>query len=156
MTGGGIPATHAYVELKLVFKDGGAFDFHSTFERVREQVVHALDVARESGRDVRNVIDVVGDVGGEELPAYEGPGVGTSFMSSGSVGMAIGQQQRGRLDDDVQPPLGPPPPLGHARGAINGTRDMVEPPNEDPPAYEDVQRTGVADSLEEGLRRQAS
>lgn len=154
MTGGGIPASHAYVELKLVFKDGGAFNFHATYERVREQVVHAVDVARESGRDVR---DAIGDVAGEELPAYEGPGAGSGFGASDAmidVGVPIGEQSH-ILDDDILPPPGAPP--GHPEAAAaNGQRGAIAPPNEDPPGYEDVQRSGVADSLEEGLRRQAS
>ena len=156
VTGGGIPASHAYVELKLVFKDGGAFDFHSTYERVREQVVHAVDVARESGRDVR---DVIGDVVGEELPAYEGPGVGSGFGSmgvnyvNGSGGVLNGQQRHVSDQDVLWRPEAPPE---CPTETMNGQRETMEPPNEDPPGYEDVQRGGVADSLEEGLRRQAS
>jgi hypothetical protein len=49
VAGGGIPANHAFVELKMVFKEGGAFDFHSQFERIKERLQQAVDNARESG-----------------------------------------------------------------------------------------------------------
>jgi hypothetical protein len=47
--------------MKLVFKDGGAFDFHSTFERVKERALQA----REAGS---------AEVHLEDLPAYEDSG----------------------------------------------------------------------------------
>lgn len=63
----------------MTFKDGGAFDFHSSFERVKETLSHAVEIARESG-----IISGAGTGGGmgagvvdlevvhlEQLPAYE-------------------------------------------------------------------------------------
>ena len=58
------------VQIKLTFKDGGAYDFHSTFERIKEQVSHAAEIARESGRPVTNNTGPI-DVDLEQLPAYE-------------------------------------------------------------------------------------
>lgn len=63
----------------MTFKDGGAFDFHSSFERVKETLSHAVEIARESGHLSGAGAD--GGVGGaavdmealhlEQLPAYE-------------------------------------------------------------------------------------
>ena len=70
MVGGGIPDNHSVVELRLTFKDGGAFDFHSTFEQIKERVHQAYSVARESGGQGAGSVDLA-SVHLEQLPAYE-------------------------------------------------------------------------------------
>lgn len=62
----------------MTFKDGGAFDFHSSFERVKETLSHAVEIARESGHLSGAGAGGVGSVGLdleavhlEQLPAYE-------------------------------------------------------------------------------------
>lgn len=55
------------MELKLTFKDGGAFDFHTAYERVRERLLQAAEVAGMDGGDVR-VATQAADL--EDLPAY--------------------------------------------------------------------------------------
>ena len=63
VTGGGLPTTDDPILLKLVFKDGGAFDFYALFERVKEKIINA----RADGADSTNVhLD--------ELPTYEDAG----------------------------------------------------------------------------------
>ena len=158
MTGGGIPANHAYVELKLVFKDGGAFDFQTTYERVREHVLNAIDMAQESGRNVR---DAMGDVGGEELPAYEETcthAAANVLNGTSSGGVARNQASTAGLGRShllngngfVVPPSGPHPRL------VNQHAQSMAVPNEDPPGYEDAQQAGIANSLEESVRRESS
>ena len=60
---GGIPVASASsaIELKLVFKDGGAFDFHTTFETVKERAQQAMEAGSA-------------EVHLEDLPAYEDAG----------------------------------------------------------------------------------
>lgn len=65
--GGNIPPNVPYLELKLVFSDGGAFDHQTMFEQIKERAAHALEIARES----RGGNADVGDVHLEQLPAYE-------------------------------------------------------------------------------------
>ena len=61
---GGIPGDHSTgLELKLTFKDGGAFDFHSTFEQLREQLHQARQIARD--QEPRDEVIL------EQLPAYD-------------------------------------------------------------------------------------
>jgi WW domain-binding protein 2 len=77
VAGGNIPDNH-HVELKLTFKDGGAPDFHTQFERIKERLQQAVDNAREANAGSRSG----GAVGGvnmdtvhlDELPTYENSG----------------------------------------------------------------------------------
>ncbi|KAL4976654.1 hypothetical protein BDW66DRAFT_159475 [Aspergillus desertorum] len=69
--GGGIPPSLVAVQLKVTFKEGGAFDFHNQFERVKERLQQAVEISRESGRGAGDVN--MADVHLEELPAYSGP-----------------------------------------------------------------------------------
>jgi hypothetical protein len=62
--GGNIPPASSAIELKLVFKDAGAFDFSTTFERVKERVTQAVENAGASAAQ---------NVHLEDLPAYEAP-----------------------------------------------------------------------------------
>lgn len=85
------------IELKLVFKDGGAFDFYTIFERVKERFLQALENARASGRVAEGA--AMDAVHLEDLPAYEEP-------------PAMGGSAPRLVDTDVSyggPPPGPPP-----------------------------------------------
>ncbi|KAF2678273.1 hypothetical protein K458DRAFT_317443 [Lentithecium fluviatile CBS 122367] len=152
--GGGIPAQHAELELVMEFKEGGAFDFASTFERLKERLKQAVDVAGMSGSEGAETGD--GRGGGalagvnlasvhlDELPAYEDSGRYT------------------RVPENL-----PSPPLG--RGSVGGEstastanrstplssphqETFQPPPTEPPPGYEEVQQSSVADELERRLR----
>ena len=47
---GGIPVpSSGAVDLKLTFKDGGAFDFQTKYEQIRERLQQTMDVARING-----------------------------------------------------------------------------------------------------------
>ncbi|KAA8910231.1 hypothetical protein FN846DRAFT_939523 [Sphaerosporella brunnea] len=62
---GNIPPCNTAIELKLVFKDAGAFDFSTTFERVKERVAQAVENSGSTGSGA--------EVHLEDLPAYEDP-----------------------------------------------------------------------------------
>jgi WW domain-binding protein 2 len=134
----------------MTFKDGGAFDFHSTYERIKERLQQAVDVARESGHLVGNGLEPgdgrgAGGLAGvnmdavhlEELPTYDDANAGVPFLS---------------------PPAAMVPPNDSSirnTDAVSDRRpqDSGSPPSEPPPEYEDVQRDSVADELERRLRR---
>ncbi|KAK2846349.1 hypothetical protein FQN49_005815 [Arthroderma sp. PD_2] len=156
VSGGGIPATYAAIQLKLTFKDGGAFDFHSNYEQIKERLQQAVERARESGlmsgdgAQVRTgrdggafgVVDFA-NVHLEELPAYEGP---TGNMSVGGSAVPPPSTQ----------PLNRPPAHGESEGRPGGSRSdrpLFEPPTEPPPGYEEVQQQSVADEFENQLRQ---
>lgn len=109
----------------MTFKEGGAFDFHTNFERIRERLEQAVENVSDGARGVRGVD--LSAVHLEELPAYDGPGnTGPPPAASGA-------------------PAAPQ----HTRQASMGGAEPAEPP----PCYEEVQSQSVAQELEERLRR---
>lgn len=146
VAGGGIPPQHAALELKMTFKDGGAFDFHSKFERIKERLQQAVEMARESGL-------VTGD--GSEAGGARGAG-GLGGVDMGAVhldelpaysesGMSVPQQSGDAAAEAPQPP---PEPTSQRRSP-EGT---FGPPAEPPPGYEEVQRDSIAEEVERRLR----
>lgn len=141
---GGIPPVHSSLELTMEFKEGGAFDFATTFERLRERLRHAVDVAASVGdgvqADARGAGPLAGvNLGGvhlEDLPAYEERAGAPTSVGRGSVGT----QGTGSTVAGTGSEVGSPRAEGFA------------PPLEPPPGYEEVQRGGVADELERRLR----
>jgi len=150
--GGGIPPQHAELDLVMEFKEGGAFDFASIFERLKERLRQAVEVARESGGDMEDGSRGVGGVNMnnvhlEYLPAYEE------------------SRQHARVPE---PPLSPPldgsafgtggpviaaptPSSPQASSPLSSPRtqqEHFEPPSDPPPGYEEVQRGSIADELE--------
>ena len=151
--GGGIPVpSGGVVELKLTFKDGGAFDFSTHFERVKERLQQAVEVARIDGdgagssRAAMNGVNVA-NVDLEDLPAYQeasdGPlmaPIAATAASAASVATPRSpavQQSRDSLidveDDRPQP---------------KSTDSTFSPPAEPPPGYEEAQMQGLQDEME--------
>jgi len=120
------------VELKLTFKDGGAFDFHQIFEQIKERVHHAQSMARDSGRPL--------DVDLEQLPAYE----------------PVREEQRSEGPQIVAPvPVRPQRNENVAQASSSGPPPPPVGPDELPPGYEEAQASPVnAVSLDERLRDQ--
>ncbi|KAL1965059.1 hypothetical protein VTN77DRAFT_6119 [Rasamsonia byssochlamydoides] len=148
VSGGGIPPSLPVVELKVTFKEGGAFDFHSNFERIKDRLQQAVEHARESGlisgndsQPLAGAVDF-SNVHLDELPAYEGP----------SDDPPIPAYPGNSHDTDIGVPPAdaskPPPPFGEEREGA-----PFEPPTEPPPGYEEVQQQSVAHELENQLRR---
>jgi hypothetical protein len=122
--GGNVPADCSRLAVRMTFKDGGAYDFHSTFERVKERTVQAVEMASESGQlgAASGVLDAVHL---DELPAYEhATADGQAPLLAAEHGLA-------------------------ARGGATG--HAVDPPAE-PPTYEDVQLETVTNEMESRLR----
>jgi len=127
VSGGGISPSLPAVQIKVTFKEGGAFDFHTNFERIRERLEQAVENTGEMARGLQGV-DLAG-VHLEELPAYEGPGLNNTSQ------LAAPTQTSN-------------PPANNQRASVIGPEPM-----EPPPGYEEVQQQSVADALEERLRR---
>jgi hypothetical protein len=128
--GGGISTQCQAIELKITFKDGGAFDFHSGFERIKERLQQAVDTAREAGdAGVGGQVNM-DNVHLDELPAYE---------ASGRSPLLRAEEQQ---QQQQQPPR---QRYTEADAAIAAPTPL--PPSE-PPRYEDVQRDSVAMELE--------
>lgn len=127
VSGGGIPPGLPAIQVKVTFKEGGAFDFHNRFERIKERLEQVVEVSRESARGSANVD--MSTVHLEELPAYSAP-------ASEAPGA------RSAYD-------APPSTSQHTRVASETGPEFMEPP----PGYEEVQQQSVANELEERLRR---
>lgn len=169
MAGGGIPPVHAFIELKLVFKDGGAFSFHSLYERVKERLQQAVEMARESGHINGDGSETGASRGGgtlagvnmaaihlEQLPAYEEVGSGVNPRTSAGIQSAPlpGTEHRpvALRDSGVVLPSDDER-NSEALPADGTTNEPSQPPTEPPPGYEEVQQSSVASELEMRLRR---
>lgn len=144
--GGNIPSSNAKIEVKLVFNEGGAPDFHSNFERIKERLQQAVEAARDggSGAGVGPLAGVNMDaVHLDQLPTYE----------------ASGQDLIAPISpiSPVIAPEGPPMALSNV-GDISqdGAGEMLqrrtptptEPPNEPPPGYEETQQQSIQREFE--------
>ena len=138
VNGGGIPPTHAVVELKMTFKDGGAFDFHSTFERIKEMQHNAVSNASEAS-GVRISVANMANVNLEQLPAYEESHSAPLVDASPSTS-PMATTARDRL------------PILAASTETTDEAKAETRPTEPPPGYEEVQRESVASELERSLR----
>ncbi|KAL4871643.1 hypothetical protein BDV12DRAFT_17572 [Aspergillus spectabilis] len=121
--GGGIPPSLPAVQVKVTFKEGGAFDFHTQFERIKERLQQAVEISRESGRGAGDVN--MSGVHLEELPAYSAP----------QSEPAAGSNNNNRTEPRHSP------------------SETGAEPQEPPPGYEEVQQQSIANELEERLRR---
>lgn len=161
--GGNIPVEHPALELKLTFKDGGAFDFHSTFERIKERLQQAVDIARESGHLVGNGTETGGGRGGgalsnvnmdavhlDELPAYEDATGAAGAVAQPTIAQA--RHNEAPLVEYEDVPAQEQIPSAQ-RSPSNG---VFTPPDEPPPGYETVQNQSVASELESRLRGSTS
>jgi hypothetical protein len=141
VSGGGIPATHSAVELKLTFKEGGAFDYHTIFEQIKERSHQAYTVARENGRN--GMTDAgLANVHLEQLPAYEAP-VNNSREADGP-----------RILSPVPVrPTGAPAPAVSSQATTPAVN--LPAPDEPPPGYEEAQVQAVGIDLEQRMRDEA-
>ncbi|KAJ9618705.1 hypothetical protein H2203_008909 [Taxawa tesnikishii (nom. ined.)] len=154
--GGGVPPAHPALELKVTFRDGGAYDFQSRFERVKERLQQAVDVARENGVPIGSEtgrgrgsgglegVDM-GNVHLDELPAYE------EAASGPPARVTQGEEQVPRQSMEQQTEV-----EATAQARRVSDQETFSPPAEPPPGYEEVQRASVEDELERRLSQPAS
>jgi hypothetical protein len=125
------------VELKLTFKDGGAFDYHTIFEQIKERSHHAYAVARENGQDVATDAGLA-NVHLEQLPAYEAP-----------VNNSREADEPRILSPVPVRPIAIPTPTATTIPAVNPPA-----PDEPPPGYEEAQVQAVGTDLEQRTRNE--
>jgi hypothetical protein len=156
VSGGGIPPQHAELEMVMEFKEGGAFDFSSIFERLKERLRQAVDVARESGavEDGRGVGGInMNNVHLEDLPAYEESGQHARMPYP--LPSPPNDDRRSSSAGTGGPVIAAPVPLSPQQSSTVPSPQAThfQPPSEPPPGYEEVQSNSVADELERQLRR---
>jgi len=143
--GGGIPIpSTGAVEIKCTFKEGGAFDFHTKFEQVKERLQQAVEVSRIHGdgsgssRAAMNGVDV-SNVNLEDLPAYQEQSDAPLISPVGPIPAAPAQQKELHRDSGVD---------------IEDDRQPAKPtnlPDEPPPGYEEAQMQGLQDEMDRRL-----
>jgi len=144
VAGGNIPPPHPYVELRMTFREGGAYDYHTLFEQIKERLNQAVTVAREDGG--AETVDYQ-RVHLEQLPAYE------PAIEVGRNGAA----------DSIEPPIPENPAMRDS--AICGVQSQsqspkeedagIQTPSEPPPGYEESLSRAVTEDFDERLRREA-
>lgn len=168
--GGGIPPVQTVIEMTLTFKDGGAFDFQTYFERIQERLRQVIITARESGAMVgEGSTSGTGRGGGalagvdlaavhlDELPAYSAPGNSVPAYSGINHEAAPVPAVASPLVDVSDTTTSATQLHDTASGTANrrGTEDSsFTPPSEPPPGYEEAQQQSVASELESRLMRQ--
>lgn len=154
MPGGNIPAGHSSIEIKFTFKEGGATDFHSHFERIKERFQQAVEAAQGDGlngsRNAHFTTVNLDSVHLDQLPTYE---------ASGHDRMAPLQQVepetgfRPSAEQSFDPTI-----LNHQTPAADATtahdRDSGAPHVGEPPGYEETQQQSVQEALERRLMEQ--
>lgn len=147
---GGISPAHSLVELRLTFREGGAFDFHTIFEQIKERLYQAYTVVRETGQRGSHVD--LANVDLEQLPAYE-PASEPARESDPELNT-----------QEEEPAILSPRPIrpGEATDSgVVGVRsldgDSPKPEasvalDEPPPGYEETQAAAVGAELEHRLR----
>ncbi|ESZ99377.1 hypothetical protein SBOR_0247 [Sclerotinia borealis F-4128] len=132
VSGGGIPPDYPSVELKMTFREGGAFDFHSCLEQIKERLYQAYSIAREHGGRGTSGVDLV-NIDLEQLPAYEPAREVTDEAHAVAQHSGVASTPTGNT----------PRP------------ETFSAPAEPPPDYEEAQAQAVSVDLDQRLREQA-
>jgi hypothetical protein len=142
---GGIPPSHSLVELRLTFREGGAFDFSNIFDQIKERLYQAYTVARETGQRGGNVNLTNVDL--EQLPAYE-PAREVEPEEEERVILSPRPVRPGEARDSG---------VADVRSLDGGSPKPEErvTPDEPPPGYEETQAHAVGVELDQRLRAEA-
>ncbi|ELR09867.1 hypothetical protein VC83_06482 [Pseudogymnoascus destructans] len=137
VAGGGTPPSLALIDLRMTFREGGAFDYHNVFELIKERLYEAVQAARDAGRNVGGAggmdPEVLQGLHLEQLPAYEPAAV--------APGSGAAAEARRASVVDGQPRTEP--------------ESAAAQPDEPPPGYEEAQAQAVGIDLDQRLRRRA-
>lgn len=143
--GGGIPTpSTGVVEVKFTFKEGGAYDFHTQYERVRERLQQAVEAHRmdgdAGGGSGINGVDV-GNVNLDDLPAYQEEGDGP-LIAPTAIAVAAAQESVRRTNETV-----------NGDDGRSRRREDEDTPVEPPPGYEEAQMASLQNEVERRLNQ---
>jgi WW domain-binding protein 2 len=154
VSGGGLPSTQAHIEISLTFKDGGAYDFHTNFERIKERFLQAVGVARESDVTVSNATSSSGPMAGLNMDAVHLDDLPT-YQDSGRDELA--PQPAPAAEPPRQPPVQQEAPAPSFEEVVGGRipeqRQSAAPPTDAPPGYEETQQQSIQQELEARLAK---
>jgi WW domain-binding protein 2 len=155
VAGGGIPANLTHVEIKLTFKEGGAFDFHTKFERIKERFRQAseaagVSVVTASSSNQGPTAGVNMDaVHLDELPTYQ---------DSSLDALA---PQPAPAQSSSRPAVQLEEPAPSFEEVVDGRAPMYPqshhpPPTDAPPGYEEAQQQSLEHEFETRLAKDLS
>lgn len=131
--GGNLPTSSTGIELTLTFKEGGAPDFHSNFERIKERLQEALAASgHPQGRDGFLTAVNMDTVHLDQLPTYE----------------ASGQD---RVADEPSPIFQPIPVRPQGQNLPPPQTVARDPPSDAPPGYEEAQQQSLQREVDRRL-----
>ncbi|KIV97858.1 hypothetical protein PV10_01562 [Exophiala mesophila] len=145
--GGNFPDTQSAIEVKMTFKEGGAPDFHSNFEHIKERLQQVVSLARENNLG-RRQDGFLGDVNLDAVNLDQLP----SYQDSGRDRMASPDRTT-EAQDLLHSPVRETPilaPIPRRPGATSTVRDTGTPADA-PPGYEEAQQQSVQAELERRL-----
>ncbi|KAI9744777.1 MAG: hypothetical protein M1818_001702 [Claussenomyces sp. TS43310] len=155
VAGGNIPPAYPFVELKMIFREGGAYDYHTVFEQIKERLYNAMSLAREEGRATGSSRGLGGvdyaNVDLEQLPAYEPAREvdDTGYVDErGLVSPALSSTSQPMTSDTGAEGL-------RNSGLPESAGQSFVPPSEPPPGYEEAQSQAVGIDLDQRLREEA-
>ncbi|KIX05137.1 uncharacterized protein Z518_06009 [Rhinocladiella mackenziei CBS 650.93] len=143
--GGNIPATQASIELKLTFKEGGAPDFHSNFEQIKERLQQVVATARENNQTGRRQDSFLGNVNLDNVHLDQLP----SYQDSGRDRMAPDHSADPSEVVDSPGAMSPISTPGPSRAG--SPAEDPRPPRDAPPGYEETQQQSIQAELDRRL-----
>ncbi|RMZ78531.1 hypothetical protein DV737_g3847, partial [Chaetothyriales sp. CBS 132003] len=150
--GGNIPNNH-HVELKLTFKDGGAPDFHTQFESIKERLQQAVENARQTNVGHRQNGGLAGvdmdSVHLDQLPSYEASGHDRVAPPVPSARPSESLPAEARPLAPASSSVGQPisQPAEERQAPTQERSSQSERPSEAPPGYEETQQHGLESEL---------
>ena len=143
--GGNIPITQAAIELKLTFKEGGAPDFHSNLERIKERLQQVVSTARENNLTGSRQDGFMGGANLENVHLDQLP----SYQESGRDPVA--PESADRAGAPVDPPIATSPHIASGRRSQGRPAQNVQPQSDAPPGYEETQQQSIQAELDRRL-----
>jgi hypothetical protein len=143
--GGNLPSSNAKIEVKLVFNEGGAADFHANFERIKERLQQVVEAATDGGGGAGYGIGSLAGVNMDavhldQLPTYEASG--QDQIAPVSSGRPLEEPSV------VFPNASHTTQDGAGETLRHRTPATAEPPNEPPPGYEETQQQSIRQEFE--------
>lgn len=137
--GGNLPVTSTGIELKFTFKEGGATDFHSSFERIKERLQQAVEVARESEGSAQGRPGFLNGVNMDSVHLDQLP----SYEDSGHDRIASSEPTPA-----VVRPVSPDQGNAPSQDGPSTREETAQSPVDAPPGYEETQQQSVQEALD--------
>lgn len=138
----------------MTFKEGGAFDFHTNFERIRERFHQAMEAARDSDVTGSTSNRGSGPMAGVNMDAVHLDELPT-YQDSGHDALA---PQPAPPERPLRAPVQQEDPAPSFEEVVEGrapAQRQTAPPTDAPPGYEETQQQSIEREFEARLAKGA-